>query len=140
MTPIGIGIIGAGNISSQYLKAAPTFPILAVRAIADMNPEAARARAAEFGIRATSVAELLADPTIEIVVNLTVPKAHVDVSLQAVAAGKSVHSEKPFGVSVNEAKTLVDAAKAKGVRIGSAPDTFLGAHIRRAGSFSTKAR
>lgn len=126
MQPVGIGLIGAGNISSQYLKAAPSFPILDVRAIADINPDAAKARGAEFGIPAKSISGLLADPAIDIVVNLTVPKAHVEVSLQAVAAGKHVHSEKPFGVSVAEARKLVDAAKAKGVRIGSAPDTFLG--------------
>lgn len=126
MEPVGIGLIGAGNISAQYLKAAGSFPILAVKAIADMNMDAARARATEFGIPAKSVEELLADPAIAIVVNLTIPKAHVPVSLQAVAAGKHVHSEKPFGISVAEARTLVDAARAKGVRIGSAPDTFLG--------------
>src|SRR6185369_3585321 len=72
------------------------------------------------------VAELLADPAIEIVVNLTVPKAHVEVGLQAVAAGKHVHSEKPLGVTVAEARKLVEAARARGVRIGAAPDTFLG--------------
>lgn len=123
---IGIGLIGTGNISSQYLKAASSFPILEVRAVSDMNPEAAKARGAEFGVPAKSVADLLADPAIDIVINLTVPGAHVPVSLQAVAAGKHVYSEKPFGISVAEARTLVDAAKAKGVRIGSAPDTFLG--------------
>jgi predicted dehydrogenase len=126
MERVGIGLIGAGNISAQYLKAAPSFPILEVRGIADLNLEAARARGAEFDIAAKSVDALLADPSIAIVVNLTVPLAHVPVSLQAVAAGKHVHSEKPFGVSVAEAKTLVDAARARGVRIGSAPDTFLG--------------
>jgi predicted dehydrogenase len=88
--------------------------------------DAAAARAVEFAIPAKTVADLLADPAIAIVVNLTVPLAHVPVSLQAVAAGKHVHSEKPFGVSVAEARKLVEAARARGVRIGSAPDTFLG--------------
>jgi predicted dehydrogenase len=124
--PVGIGIIGAGNISSQYLKAAPTFPILRVRAIADMNPDAAAQRGREFGVPPVAVADLLTDPSVEIVINLTVPKAHVEVSLLAVAAGKHVHSEKPFGVSVAEARTLIDAAKVRNVRVGSAPDTFLG--------------
>jgi predicted dehydrogenase len=123
---MGIGLIGCGNISTQYLKAVKSFPILDVRAVADMNHEVAKARAAEFGVPAKSVAELLADPTIEIVVNLTVPNAHVEVGLQAVAAGKHVHSEKPLGIAVVEAKKLIDAAKVKGVRIGCAPDTFLG--------------
>ncbi len=126
MNPMGIGLIGCGNISSQYLKAVRSFPILEVRAIADLNPDVARARGAEFNVPVKSVAALLADPSIDIVVNLTVPMAHVEVGLQAVAAGKHVHSEKPLGIAVAEAKTLIDAAKAKGVRIGCAPDTFLG--------------
>src|SRR5579872_3493382 len=117
MDRVGIGIIGCGNISAAYLNAAKGFPILDVRALADIDPAAAEARGAEFGIAARSVDELLADPTIEIVVNLTVPKAHVEVGLAAVAKGKHVHSEKPLGVSVAEAKKLVEAAAAKGVRL-----------------------
>ncbi len=102
----------------QHLIAVPeavsSFPILAVKGIADINPEAAKARAAEFGVPAMSVADLIADPAVEIVVNLTVPRAHVEVGLQAIAAGKHVHSEKPLGVTVAEGKKLIDAAKAKG--------------------------
>jgi predicted dehydrogenase len=123
---VGIGIIGCGNISAAYLKAARVFPILDVRALADVNPAAAQARGKEFDMPAKSVDDLLADPEIEIVVNLTVPKAHVEVGLAAIAKGKHVHSEKPLGVSVAEAKRLVEAAAAKGVRLGAAPDTFLG--------------
>ena len=126
MEKVGIGIVGAGNISGAYLTASKLFPILDVRAIADLNPEAAKARGDEFGVAHTSVDALLADPAIEIVVNLTIPNAHVAVGLQAVAAGKHVHSEKPLGITVAEAKTLIDAAKAKDVRVGCAPDTFLG--------------
>ena len=126
MEPVGIGLIGAGNISSQYLKAVASFPILEIRGIADINMDAANARGAEFGVPAVTVDDLIADPSIAIVVNLTIPKAHVEVGLKAIAAGKHVHSEKPLGVTVAEAKTLIDAAKAKGVRIGCAPDTFLG--------------
>ena len=126
MDPVGIGIIGCGNISGAYLNAARVFPILKVRAVADMNREAAEARGAEFDVPVKSVEELLADPQIEIVVNLTVPGAHVEVGLKAIAAGKHVHSEKPLGITVAEAKRLIDAAAAKGLRVGSAPDTFLG--------------
>lgn len=126
LNPIGIGIVGCGNISPAYLKAAKVFPILKVVALADMNPKAAEARGAEFGIPAKSVADLLADPAIEIVINLTVPGSHVEVGLQAIAAGKHVHSEKPLGIAVAEARKLIDAAKAKGLRVGCAPDTFLG--------------
>ena len=126
MKPVGIGVIGCGNISSAYLTAARKFPILDVVAVSDANPEAAEARAAEFGIPARSVDAVLADPSVEAVLNLTVPKAHVEVGLKALAAGKHVHSEKPIGVTVAEARKLVEAAAAKGLRVGCAPDTFLG--------------
>jgi predicted dehydrogenase len=126
MDKVGIGLVGCGNISTAYLRAAFVFPILDVRAVADLDPQVAEARGAEFAVASKSVQDLLADPAIEIVVNLTVPKAHVEVGLQAVAAGKSVHSEKPLGISTAEARLLVEAARARGVRLGSAPDTFLG--------------
>jgi predicted dehydrogenase len=123
---VGVGIIGCGNISPAYLKAARKFPILDIVALADANPAAAEARASEFALEARSIEALLADPAIEIVLNLTVPLAHVAVGLQAIAAGKHVHSEKPLGVNLAEAKTLIAAAEARGVRVGCAPDTFLG--------------
>ena len=123
---LGVGIIGAGNISSQYLKAMKDFPVLDIRAIADMRPEVATKKAAEFGVKTKSVGDLLADPTVDIIVNLTIPRAHVDVGLKAVAAGKHIYGEKPLGVTFAEGKKLIAAAKKKGVRVGSAPDTFLG--------------
>ncbi|MDQ0473328.1 Gfo/Idh/MocA family protein [Labrys wisconsinensis] len=126
MDPIGIGIIGCGTISPAYLKAAAGFPILSIKGLADLDPAAAERRAAEFGLRARSIDELLADPAIEIVVNLTIPKAHVEVGLKAIAAGKHVHSEKPLGITTAEAAPLLAAAKARGLRVGCAPDTFLG--------------
>jgi predicted dehydrogenase len=126
MKRVGVGVIGCGVISAAYLKAARKFPILDMIALADADPKAAEARGREFGIPARSVGALLDDPAIEIVLNLTVPKAHVEVGLQAVAAGKHVHSEKPLGVNLTEADALLAAARAKGVRIGCAPDTFLG--------------
>jgi predicted dehydrogenase len=126
MKRVGVGVIGCGNISAAYLKAAKYFPLLDIRALADINPASAEARGAEFGIPPRSVEALLADEAIEIVLNLTIPNAHVEVGLQAVEAGKHVHSEKPLGVNLVEAQTLVRAAAEKGVRLGSAPDTFLG--------------
>lgn len=124
--PVGIGIIGCGTISPAYLKAARSFPILDIRGLADVNEAAAAARAAEFGLRAMSVDALLADPAIEIVVNLTIPKVHVEVGLQVLAAGKHVHSEKPLGITTAEAWPLLDAGDSLGLRVGCAPDTFLG--------------
>jgi predicted dehydrogenase len=123
---MGVGIIGAGNISSQYLKAIRGFDVLEVRAIADLRAEAAEKRGAEYGVAPKSVEALLADPGIDIVVNLTIPRAHVEVGLRAIDAGKHVYGEKPLGITFAEGKALVDAAAAKGLRVGSAPDTFLG--------------
>jgi predicted dehydrogenase len=126
MEKVGIGIIGCGNISSAYLKAMASFPILDIRGLADMNPVAAEAKAAEFGLAARSVEALLADPAIEIIVNLTVPKAHVEVGLRALGAGKHTYSEKPLGIDFAEGKRLADEAARRSLRIGAAPDTFLG--------------
>jgi len=123
---VGIGVIGCGNISPAYLKAARFFPILEIRALADLDSQAAAARANEFNLRATSIEALLTDPKIEIILNLTIPKAHVEVSLKAIEAGKHVHSEKPLGVATAEARKLVKAAAKHGLRVGCAPDTFLG--------------
>jgi predicted dehydrogenase len=133
MDPVRIGVIGCGAISPAYLNAAKVFPVLRVVACADANADAARARAAEFGVpRSCSVDELLVDPAVEVVLNLTVPRAHVPVSLRAIDAGKHVYLEKPLGVSRDEGARLMAAAAAEGLRVGCAPDTFLGAGIQTA--------
>lgn len=129
---LGIGVIGTGNISTQYFNAMKTFPVLDVRAVADMKPEVAAAKGAEFGIPAVSVDALLADPAIDIVLNLTIPRAHVEVGLRVIAAGKHLYAEKPLGVTFADGKRLIEAAREKGVRVGSAPDTFLGGSHQQA--------
>jgi len=126
MEKLGIGIIGCGNISGAYLTAIKSFPILEIRGVADLNRDLAVAKAAEFGLKAVAIDALFADPKVEIIVNLTIPKAHVTVALQALDAGKHTYSEKPLGINFAEGKRLADAAEAKGLRIGAAPDTFLG--------------
>ena len=126
MDKVKVGVIGCGNISPAYLRQCPLFEILEVVACADLLPERAKARAEEFGVpRACSVEELIADPEIEIAINLTVPKAHFEVSMRCVEAGKSVWTEKPLSVKREEGIKLVEAAKSRGVLIGCAPDTFL---------------
>ena len=107
---LGVGIIGCGNISTSYLRLAPLFKGIEVRACADINPEAASARAAEYGIRAESVEDLLAADDIDMVVNLTVPAVHYAVSAQVLDAGKHVYSEKPFVLSVAEGRDLNEGA------------------------------
>jgi predicted dehydrogenase len=125
--PLSIGVIGCGVISGIYLeRASRTFPQLEVRAVADRVAAAAEARGAEYGVPAMGPEELLARDDVDIVLNLTVPAAHVEVGLAAIAAGKHVYSEKPLAGSVAEARQLIDAAAAAGLRVGCAPDTFLG--------------
>jgi predicted dehydrogenase len=128
---VGVGVIGAGVISGQYLENLTTFPDVEVRFIADIDEERARAQAEAFGIAGHgSVAELLADDAIEIVVNLTIPRVHVEVALQVLAAGKHVWSEKPFALDRESGKQLLAAAAAAELRVATAPDTFLGAGIQ----------
>jgi predicted dehydrogenase len=130
---VGVGVIGAGVISGQYLENLTSFPDLDVRWVADIDLDRARARAAEFGVASSgTVAELLADDGVEVVVNLTLPQVHVDVALQALAAGKHVWSEKPFALDRASGQQLLDAAHAAGLRVATAPDTFLGAGIQSA--------
>ena len=131
MTATKVGIIGCGNISSIYCESGKTFEILNIIACADLIQERAEARAAEYGIpRACSVVELLADPEIEIVINLTIPKAHAEVALAALQAGKSVHNEKPLAIERAQAHQLLALAREEGLRVGCAPDTFLGGGIQ----------
>ena len=126
MTILGIGIIGCGNISSTYLKLAPLFQGLEVRAVADLNMDAAQARAEEFAMRAETVETLLASDEIDVVVNLTIPNAHFDVTKRILDSGKHVYSEKPLALTLEQGKKLKDLAKSKELRVGTAPDTFLG--------------
>ena len=128
---LGVGVIGCGNISAAYFMLAPLFKGIEMRAGADLDMKMAQARAKEFGVRASSVADLLASDDIDIVVNLTIPAAHYEVSKAILDAGKHVYSEKPFVLSVREGQDLKKRADRKGLRVGSAPDTFLGgAHQR----------
>lgn len=131
MPSINVGVIGCGNISSTYLAVMPAFPVLRVVACADLDLSRARAQAAKFGVpRACTVDELLADPDIGLVVNLTVPAAHYEVALAALEAGKSVYNEKPLALRREEAAHLLEVARARGLRVGCAPDTFLGAGLQ----------
>ncbi len=125
-----IGIIGCGNISDIYFQSREKFAILDIVACGDLDMERAKAKAQQYGLAALTVDELLADPSVEIVVNLTIPAAHAEVDLAAVAAGKSVYAEKPFALTRQDGIRIMDAADAAGVRVGSAPDTFLGAGLQ----------
>lgn len=132
MKRLGLGIVGCGAISSIYLKNCTSlFGNVEVRALADVDPERAKSRAAEFGVpRVLSLPELLASEEVDIVLNLTVPKAHAEVSLAALEAGKHAYCEKPLALSLAEGERLVALAESKGLCLGSAPDTFLGAGLQ----------
>ncbi len=126
MQTLGVGIIGCGNISTAYLTLAPMFRGLEVRAVADVNPQAAARQAEAFGVRAQSVDGLLGADDIDVVVNLTIPDAHFAVTSAILEAGKHAYSEKPLVLSLEQGEALRSLAAARGLRIGSAPDTFLG--------------
>jgi predicted dehydrogenase len=126
-----VGVIGCGNISKAYLTNLPRFPHVEVVACADLNPAAAEAQARAFGVpRILAPEALVADPAIDIVVNLTIPQAHVTVDLDALRHGKHVFSEKPYALTREEAQEVSALARAAGLRVGCAPDTVLGAGVQ----------
>lgn len=128
---VGIGIIGAGVISAIYLKNLTTrWPHVKVIGVADILVDRAEARAAEYGVLALSIDGLLVHPEIEIVINLTIPAAHAEVSQQIIAAGKHPYTEKPLAIDLAAGKAVIEAAATAGVRVGDAPDTFLGAGLQ----------
>ncbi len=123
---IGIGIIGCGNISQAYFNGAKHFEVLKMVSCADIKTEVAEAKAQENGCKVQTVDELLANPEVQLVINLTVPSVHAEVSLAALAAGKHVHSEKPLSVSLEDAARVLKTAESEGLLVGCAPDTFMG--------------
>lgn len=109
------------------MQNARTFEAIEVAACADLVPQRAEAKAAEFDIpRACSADELLADPEIEIVLNLTTPQTHAEIALAALETGKSVYNEKPLAISHADGLRILETARSNGLRVGCAPDTFLG--------------
>ncbi|MCU1681288.1 MAG: oxidoreductase [Amycolatopsis sp.] len=131
--PVGVGIVGAGVISDTYLENLTGFPDVRVVFVADLDVTRAATQAAKYGVPGHgSVAELLAHPDVELVVNLTVPVAHVEVGLAALDAGKHVWTEKPLALDRQSGRKLLDRAKEKGLRVACAPDTVLGAGLQTA--------
>jgi len=129
--PRCFGKIGVGVISKQYFASLERLPNLKLTAVADIDEARAAEVAAERGVDARPVGELLASDDVDAVINLTIPAAHVEVGLRALAAGKHVFAEKPLGLTTAEARPLIEA-QAGGLRVGSAPDTVLGTGIQTA--------
>lgn len=131
--PLNVGIIGCGTIVAAYLATFPKLKAVKLIAAADIDGARAEAVAQQHpGVRALSVAELLADDQVDVVLNLTTPVAHAEIALQAIGAGKSVYNEKPLAATTREGRAVVDAAAAASVRVGCAPDTVLGTGIQTA--------
>ncbi|MFG1710021.1 Gfo/Idh/MocA family protein [Nonomuraea sp. M3C6] len=133
MSAVGVGVIGAGKISEQYLTNLTAFPDLDVRIVADLLPERAAEQAEAYGVAESGTPEqALQHPDVEIIVNLTIPAAHAEVSTAALDAGKHVWTEKPFALDRESGRQLLEKADAAGLRVGGAPDTFLGAGLQTA--------
>ena len=125
--PVRIGLIGCGKISDAYLQAAPDYPVLDMVACADIDRAAAERIGGAFGLQVMEIDDLLERDDIEAILNLTVPRAHAPVNLAALKAGKHVYCEKAFAVDPAAGAEVLAAARERGLRVGSAPDTFLGA-------------
>jgi predicted dehydrogenase len=133
MSAVRVGLIGAGNVSDQYLRTLLTYPDIEVRGIADLDPDRARTQAAAYGIGfAGTPADLLAIDEIELIANLTTPAAHADVALAVIRSGRHLWGEKPLSMDRPSAEAVLAAATAAGVVVGNAPDTILGAGIQTA--------
>jgi len=133
VSPLGVAIVGCGNISGQYLRHLVTFPDVRVLFCADVDTERAKARAAAYDVPAAgSVQQALDQPGVELVVNLTIPAAHAEVASAAIAAGKHVWNEKPLAPDIASGHALLDQARRAGLRVGCAPDTVLGAGLQSA--------
>jgi predicted dehydrogenase len=129
--PVGVAVVGCGNISNAYLSNLTSFPDLNVVFCADLDIERAKAQAAQYGVpQAGTMAQAIAAPDVELVVNLTIPAAHVPVATTAIAAGKHVWIEKPLALDTESGRELLAAADAAGVLVGCAPDTVLGAGLQ----------
>lgn len=131
MERVKCGVVGCGNVSDIYFQAGRTFEAIEIVACADLLKERAKAKAREHNIaKALPPERLLDDPDVQIVINLTVPRAHGEIALRALGAGKHVYNEKPIAVERDEARRMLAVEREKGLRVGCAPDTFLGAGLQ----------
>ncbi len=131
MKKLSTGLIGCGSISDIYLKTCKKFDIIDIVACASLNKEETREKAEKYHIpRICRPEEIIHDPDIECVLNLTIPAAHAEISLAALHAGKHVYTEKPFATNMDDGRKILSLAKSKGLYVGNAPDTFLGGRLQ----------
>jgi len=122
-----VGVVGCGNIANAYFENARRMPAIQMYSCSDLDTAKAEAKAAEHGVKCQTVDELLADPAVDMVLNITNPAGHASVSMAALNAGKHVYNEKPLTVTREDGAAMMALADSKGLRVGCAPDTFLGA-------------
>jgi predicted dehydrogenase len=128
---ISVGIVGCGTISDVYLRVAKQFRILRIVACADTIIERAQAKALKYSIsKVCDVEELLSDPAVDLVLNLTPPNAHAEIAMRALRAGKPIYSEKPLATDRLLARKMLKLAHKRGLRVNCAPDTFLGGGLQ----------
>ena len=131
--PVGVGFIGVGMISDTYLENLAQFPDVRVVILGDLDVERAQAQALKHGVAEYGTADdVLAHPDVQVIVNLTIPAVHSQVSSQAIAAGKHVWTEKPIGLDRESTAALLTQARDAGLRVGVAPDTVLGPGLQTA--------
>ena len=130
--PLRVGVVGCGAISGTYLETLARLSAVDITAVADLDPARAQAVGDRLGVPSMSVDQILLDPRVDLILNLTIPAAHAEVALAAIAAGKSVYGEKPLAATTREGHAVLDAARAAGVLVGCAPDTVLGTGIQTA--------
>lgn len=132
MERLNVGVLGIGDISDVYIQNLKKYDIVHVTACAGRNLEKARKKAAQHQIEKAyaTAEELIEDPEIDVVLNLTVPAVHAELTIKALEAGKHVYTEKPLAASVEDGKKILDLAKEKGLYVGCAPDTFLGGRLQ----------
>jgi len=130
--PLGVGIVGCGDISEWYLKNLPAFHILNTLACCDLNGELADACSRKHGLTVLTLEQMLANPDIDIILNLTPPSAHYPINRAALLAGKHVYTEKVLATTVGKAEELVTLARERGLVLGCAPDSFLGGSLQTA--------
>jgi len=131
MKPLAVGLLGCGDVSDVYFRNCARFESVRIVACASLHDEKARAKAAQYSIpRVCTINELIEAPEIDAILNLTAPQVHAELSKAALASGKHVYTEKPLALSLPDGTELLRMADSGGLRIGSAPETFLGARLQ----------
>src|ERR1700744_4205761 len=129
--PLRVAVVGCGNVSDIYLKNMPRFAALRVVGVSDLDFARAEATAAKYELeRAIPLDRVFDDPEVDLILNLTTPESHASIALRALEAGNHVYGEKPLALTVSDGRRVVDTASANGLRVGSAPDTVLGAGLQ----------